>query len=250
MLLDEPQKQKQKLVVTGNNRLLRGSIFALITLVWFLFVFSFIDMNWARFTPVAPFSDAKSKDGYIFYFICFSFFISSLIFSFIFYKKNMQPTDLLMRFAAIIMFFIVIFLFFSVIWYSLYQHGEMFIGGLSFIKTPGFVFDALNVFITYLLFYLLFYAIILVFGTVFFNGNFGTGGFILCFFIAAIFHVSLYLIMDLEPKLQHTRFPVMDFIMTLFFTLSTFGIGVISGDEVKPRKKLRSVSALENLHRY
>jgi hypothetical protein len=249
VLLDEPQKSN-KLVVTGNNRLLRGSIFSLITLVWFLFVFSFIDMDWDNFTPIAPFVGIKDKHKYIFYFICFSFFISSLVFSFIFYKKNMQPTDLLMRFASIIMFFTLVYLLYLLVRYGLYTHRELISGGLIFMKTPGIVFTVMNVLITFLVFYLLFYPFILFFGKIFYNGNFGIAGFILCFFITAVFHVTMYLLMDIGPKLENTRFPANDFIVILFFTLASFGIGVISGDEVEPKKKLRSVSVKEKLHKY
>ncbi|HYG49446.1 MAG TPA: hypothetical protein VD905_01025 [Flavobacteriales bacterium] len=248
-LLDEPQKQKD-LVITGNNRLTRGSIFAVITLVWFIFLFSFIDMNWQNFTPTAPFVGITDKHKYIFYFICFSFFISSLVFSFVFFKNNMQPADLLMRFACIIIFFVLVYLFYLLIRYGLQTQRELFGGGLAFIRTPGIAIKILNTGITFLLFYLLFYPFILFFGKVFYNGNFGISGFILCFFITAIFHISLYLLMDLAPKLEKTSLPVSDWIVTLFFTLSAFGMGVISGNEKKPVKKSRRVSSIENLHRY
>lgn len=233
MLLDQKDEVKKKIIVSGNNQLLKGSIFALITLVWFSFLFAFINMNWQNFTPLAPFTEAKEKDKFIFYFICFSFFISSLIFSLIFYKNNLQPTDILLRFAIILLFFVMVYIVFCLFSYGLIMQKQMFAGGLLLMVGPGLLLQLGNIFLTFMLFYLLFYPLILVFSRLFYNGFFGQAGFILCFFITVIFHISLYFLAGLESKLADTGLPIGDIIVTLFFTLAAFGIGVVAGEEKK-----------------
>lgn len=237
MLLDQ-QEESKKIVVKGNNQLLKGSIFALITLVWFCFLFAFIDMNWQKFTPLAPFITVRDKGQFIFYFIAFSFFISSLIFSLIFYKKNLQPTDILLRFAIILIFFTFIFLFYELLCYGLYTHKKLFISGLSFFSGTSSLLQCINIALTFILFYLLFYPIVMVFSRLFYNGSFGQAGFILCIFITAIFHVCLYFLAELEGKLARTGFPIDDVVVILFFTLTAFGIGVVAGEEEKKNPRL------------
>jgi hypothetical protein len=233
VLLDQKDETK-KIVISGNNQLLKGSIFALITLAWFSFLFAFTNMNWQNFTPLAPFSEVKEKDKFIFYFICFSFFISSLIFSLIFYKNNLQPVDILLRFAIILIIFVFVYGMYQLISFGLLTQKGMLTGGLLFIGS-GILFQLANIILTFLLFYLLFYPLILVFSRFFYNGFFGLAGFILCFFITAIFHVSLYFLANLEAKLAHTSLPMADIIVILFFTLTAFGIGVVAGEEKKAK---------------
>lgn len=236
MVLDQQDDSPKKITVSGNNQLLKGSIFALITLVWFSFMFAFINMNWAKFNPIIVFLGTKDKECFIFYFIAFSFFVSSLIFSLIFYKNNLQPADILIRFGIIIIYFTLVFLGYLLFSTGFFVHKNLFVGGLSFFSTPSFIFDLGNVLLTFLLFYMLFYPIILVFSRLFFNGFFGQAGFILCFFITAVFHVAIYLLAGLERKLGHTSFPLDDIVVILFFTLVAFGIGVVAGEEAKKKK--------------
>jgi len=234
VLLDN-QEPSKKITVSGNNQLLKGAIFALISLVWFFFLFAFINMDWEYFNPITTFSGEKEKDRFVFYFIAFSFFISSLIFSLIFYKNNLLPTDILLRFAIILIVFVLVYFFYLLVTFGLDTHKRLFVGGITFMKTPGTVMIVLNILLTFVLFYLLFYPMILIFTKMFFNGFFGVAGFVMCFFLTAIFHISVYLLSDIEVKMSRTSFPVPDLIVILFFTLLSFGIGVASGEEPKKR---------------
>jgi hypothetical protein len=241
VLLDEEQTVKKKnLVVTGNNRLMRGGVFAIITMVWFLFMFLFIDMDWDNFNPLAPFNGSRNKHQFIFYFICFSFFISSVIFSFVFYRNNLQPEDLLLRFAIVLIFLTLVFFLYSLVVMATVSSMGLFNAESITLKDPDIWTRIGGILMTFLVIYLLFYPFIMVFSILFYHGNFGLSGFILCFFVAGIFHVSLYLLMGLQAKLARTGLPVGDLIVSLFFTLTAFGIGVVAGEEkkkVKPSRK-------------
>lgn len=247
MLLDQNQEQK-KPTVSGNNQLLKGSVFGLISLCWFSFIFAFINMDWVSFSPFAPFYGIREKGDYIFYFIAFGFFISSLIYTTVFYRNNLQPTDLLLRFAMIIIVFVLLYLAYQFSSVVMVQQKRMAFGAFGFLPQEGNLMKLANILVTFLFLYMLFYPLIMFFGKVFFNGFFGTAGFFLTFFITAIFHVSMYLLADLEEKLMLTAYPISDVILILFFTLLSFGIGVISGEEEKRKKiAVRSQSHFRHL---
>jgi len=236
VLLDQ-QTQQKNIIVKGNNQLLKGSVFALISLVWFFFLFAFVNMQWDNFTPFAPFLGVKEKEKFIFYLIVFSFFISSLIFSLVFYKNNLQPVDILLRFGIILIIFTLVYFIYMLFVFGLDTQKKLFFSGISFFTTPGFVYELLNGALSFIILYFLFYPLILLFSKLFYNGVFGQAGFILCFFITAIFYVALWFLADIEIKLSQTSFPMEDFVVILFFTLTSFGIGVVSGDEEKKRKR-------------
>lgn len=142
------------------------------------------------------------------------------------------------------------------LWYAIETPKKIFVGGLSFFSTPSEFFQLINILLTFIMFYLLFYPIILIFSRLFYNGFFGQAGFILCFFITAIFHVSLYFLAELGPKLDRTSFPVDDFMVILFFTLIAFGIGVVAGEDLpagkagkkKPKRLVRQFKNVDDLN--
>jgi hypothetical protein len=235
VLLDQ-SGEKKKVLVSGNNQLLKGAIFAVVSMAWFCFLFAFVNMEWEKFSPFAPFSDFKQKEDYIFYFICFSFFITTLIYSTVFYRNNLQPTDLLLRFGIILVTFTILFIlhyFFRTVFAS---QKEIALKALSFLPQGNILLTIANAALTFLFLYMVFYPIILFFSSIFFNGFFGLTGFILCFFITGIFHLALYALADLEHKLMFTRYPVGDLVMIIFFTLLSFGIGAVSGEEEKRKR--------------
>lgn len=234
MILDQDYKKKEKRSITGNNNLLQGSVFALITFVWFFFQFAFINMEWEHFSPASPWIfGLKEKEHFIFYFIAFSFFISSIIYSLIFYRRTLQPNDLLMRFAIILVTFTVVWLIYSLFKYGMFIQGKMLGTGMSIITTDFPLRDLINHILVFLFLFLFFYPLVMVFSKLLFNGEFGSGGFILCAFLALIFHLSLHYLASMEIVLLRTKFPVHDLIIILFFTLMAFGVGVLSGKEEK-----------------
>lgn len=237
MLLDQQEnKPKRQLQVEGNNQLIRGTVFAAINLFWFFFLFAFINIDWKYFSPFAPWIYGLNHPHvYSFYFICFSFFISTLIFSLVFYRNSLHPNELLFRFVMILFSFTVLFILWSMSKNLLIGQRNLAMGGMVYLFKEDIVMGLVQGFTRFVLYYFLFYLLIMPFSKLFFNGNFGTAGFILCGFITLLFLLSIYLLADLELRLSKTKFIAEDLGFIAFFTLLGFGTGIASGRE--PNKK-------------
>lgn len=238
MLLDQPTNYKKKITIDGNNNLLRATIFSVINLVWFFFLFAFINIEWKFFSPFAPWIyGAHHKYVYTFYFICFSFFIASLIFSLIFFRSTIHPTELLFRFALILVTFTAIYIIWSFAKHLFMGQSNLAIGGLVYVFKEHWVENVIAVLTRFITYFFLFYLLILFFSKLLYNGDFGIAGLIMSVFLSALFLVVVYLLAKIEPALNNTRFTAADFAVVLFFTLLGFGIGLASGKEPLKKKK-------------
>lgn len=231
MLLDQTSERIQKSKPDGNHQLLKGTTYAAITLVGFCILFFFVDMDWDHFSPLAPFYPFTHRNQYSFYFVCFCFFICSLFFTSIFYRKNLQPTDLLIRFAIVLITFIVVYALYQVFSLAVQQPKEIIFNSFRFFSKSSTLVNLMNGTLTFLCFYLLFYLLCLIFSKLFFHGQFGLVGFIFCLFLAAIYYIAVFYLAPMSLQLNQTKFPFSDFAVILFFSLLSFGIGILSGIE-------------------
>jgi len=236
VLLDQSNEKNKKIVVSGNNQLLKGAVFAVVSLVWFCFLFAYMDMDWQRFSPFIPFAFPTHKDDYIFYFVCFSFFITTLIFSTIFYRNNLQPTDLLLRFGVILLMFAVLFMLHLLAQVVLYPYKTILLNSIGDLTHSVSLLGIVHVLLTFILLYFIFFPVILFCSKIFFNGFFGMAGYFLSFIITAIYFTALCFLYGMEDKLAQTRYPLDDLAIILFFTLVSFGVGISSGDEEKKKR--------------
>lgn len=247
MLLDQSTERKKISVISGNNQLLKGAVFAVVSLVWFSLLFVYIDVDWNRFSPFSPFGGERSKEDFVFYFVCFSFFIVTLIFSTVFYRNNLQPSDLLLRFAIILIVFFALYLIYTAL-SSLFV--PYIVASLKYLNGTSGGMNAMSIFYLatgFFFLYFLFFPLTLFFSQVFFNGYFGLAGYILCFFITAVFIVLLWLLGGMAQKLAQTPYPMNDLAMIIFFTFLSFAIGVSSGEEEKKKRTTRLNSPTDRL---
>ena len=231
MILDQPENKKT-ITPESNNGLLRGTVFSLITMLWFFFLCAFINLDADYFSPFSPWQNGfKHQNGYGFYFIAFSFFISATLFSLIFYRKSIYPGDLLLKFGIILIIFSVLFLVWQLASIFLINQMELTGKGIGYFFHGSKMSSLFSVMASFLLFFILIYTIVLIFSKLFYSGFFNLSTFYSCLIAAVIFVSSLYFLQKIEFKLSNTKYPAMDIAVIIFFTLSTFLIGIFSGTE-------------------